>query len=242
MFLNRLEHKLKRLKFITSSSSCKKVFPSHTGKELESNMVIISQFIESKLLPIVGHSPFPMNEQVLMVATICQLRPTHLFEWGTNIGVSARIFYETCKFFNIDCEIHSIDLPDDHDHVEHPKSNRGKLVKNISKVRLHQGDGVDTAMSLIEKIKELKRPLFFLDGDHQYSSVKRELKDISTKVQNASFLVHDTFFQTEDASYNIGPYLAQKEFAKLNIEKYLIRHTHLGLPGMTALINKKFYL
>ena len=81
--------------------------------EFEINNWVISDFIVNCLVPIVGVHPFPLNELQLMVGTVCRFQPTHIFEWGTNIGKSARIFYETTNSFKIDAEIHSIDLPDD---------------------------------------------------------------------------------------------------------------------------------
>jgi len=80
--------------------------------ELELNNWVISEFIIHKLAPVVGIHPYPINEQCLMVAAVCALKPTLIFEWGTNLGKSARIFYETAREFKVRTEIYSIDLPD----------------------------------------------------------------------------------------------------------------------------------
>ncbi len=145
--------------------------------EFEVNNWIISEFIFQKLVPIVGVTPYPINELALMVSAVCRLKPTHIFEWGTNIGKSARIFYEIVKHFGLSTEIHSIDLPDEIDHHEHPKAKRGVLVKGISDVRLYKGDGLETALEIYRKIRETCRPLVFIDGDHSYALVKREIPD-----------------------------------------------------------------
>ena len=104
----------------------KKISPNYTGdfagKKFEVNNWELSSFILKKLVPVVGTHPFPLNELSLMSAAVAWTRPTHIFEWGTHIGKSARIFYETCKYIKITPEIHSIDLPDNIDHVEHPHS------------------------------------------------------------------------------------------------------------------------
>ena len=97
--------------------------------EFEVDNWVISDFLVNKLIPVVGTHPYPIMELSLMVASICRLKPNVIFEWGTNIGKSARIFYETGKQFDIPLEIHSIDLPDDLDHQEHPRSGRGRMVK-----------------------------------------------------------------------------------------------------------------
>lgn len=52
------------------------------------------------------------------------------------------------------------------------------LVKDIPEVMLHQGDGLDESMKVLDKVQGDIKPLFFLDGDHAYDSVTRELAGI----------------------------------------------------------------
>lgn len=196
---------------------------------------VISKFIIKKLIPIVGVKPFPICELSLMVAIVCRFKPTHIFEWGTHIGKSARIFYETAEYFNIKTEIHSIDLPDSSLHNEHPGNKRGKLVRGLPNVFLYQGDGLDKSLEIIKNIKEKCRPLFFVDGDHVYESVKRELIGIITNVPNAQILLHDTFYQSEESGYNIGPHQAIKDVLGELKTNYSKIETNTGLPGMTLL-------
>lgn len=205
--------------------------------EFEVDNWIISRFIVDKLIPIVGVHPFPINEQMLMIASVCRIKPTHIFEWGTNIGKSARIFYETSQAFDIDAEIHSIDLPDTIDHAEHPQHQRGKMVKGIKSVFLHHGDGLDTSLQLYKNIRERGcRPLFFLDGDHSYESVIRELSGILNNIPEAVTLIHDTFYQSPESGYNIGPSKAIEDaISSLPENKYRVISQNLGLPGMTLL-------
>lgn len=199
----------------------------------------ISRFVVERLTPVVGCFPFPLDEQMLMVAAICGAKPSHIFEWGTNIGVSARIFYETCSAFKIQSDIHTIDLPDDMDHVEHPGHQRGRLIKGCPGVNLHQGDGLDTALLLCrEADSSLRQPLFFVDGDHAYGSVKRELVGIFQSVPDAVVLVHDTFYQSPASGYNIGPYHAIKETLNEFAGEWQRVNTTFGLPGMTLLSRK----
>lgn len=211
------------------------IVPAHGGKLFEVQMWTISDFILKKLIPVVGVHPFPLNELCLMVAAVCWTKPSHIFEWGTNIGVSARIFYETTKYYGIKSEIHSIDLPDDQHHVEHPGKCRGKLVRHIKDIHLHQGDGVTTALTIWNSSIQKKKPIFFLDGDHSYESVKSELNLIYDHIKNPHFLVHYTFFQSEESNYNVGPFCALQDFLITNPDQFVRIDSHLGLPGMTFL-------
>ena len=121
-----------------------------------------SAFVAHTLVPLVGVHPFPLQELMLMTATVCRFEPSLIFEWGTNIGKSARIFYEISKHFHIRTAIHTCDLPDDVDHVEHPHAQRGAMVRGLAGVSLHQGDGLTTSLSLWEAAGRPKRPSSFL--------------------------------------------------------------------------------
>lgn len=198
---------------------------------------IISEFVIDKLLPIVGFSPFPVSELIFLTSVVCTTKPGIIFDWGTHIGKSARIFYEISKAFEYNTVIHSTDLPEDIGHAEHPHKNRGMFVRNIKSVHLHLGDGVTESIKIGRKYKK-RKILFFLDGDHEFKSVKRELNKIYAAFPKSVIVVHDTFYQSKEIGYNIGPYLAVKEFLK-DHKKYQYLSTSFGLPGMTALIPKK---
>lgn len=207
----------------------------HHGSEFEVNNWIISDFVARRLVPVVGFHPFPLNELMLMTAAVCHFKPQLIFEWGTNIGKSARIFYEAAEAFSVPCEIHSIDLPDHVFHNEHPRSDRGIMVRNINKVTLHQADGLTKSLELIEQKKPDGNVLFFVDGDHSYESVKKELEGILSKVPGAAALLHDTFYQSEEAGYNTGPYRAINEVMQARASGYKRVSTNMGLPGMTLI-------
>lgn len=196
------------------------------------NKMMLSEFIEERILPIVGSWPYPLDELLMMTGAICLVRPTKIFEWGTYIGTSARIFYETCRHYDIDAEIHSIDLPDTVEHAEHPHKERGRLVRGLKRVSLHQGDGVSVALSLLtEEDRRTGRILFFVDGDHAYASVKRELEAIVRDGCWSGILMHDTFHRND-------PYRAlQDVFGER--EDVMLFSTVLGLPGMTLILPKK---
>jgi hypothetical protein len=203
--------------------------------ELEVNKWVISEFVVNRLVPLVGMHPFPLDELMLMATAVCYFRPTHVFEWGTHIGKSARIFYEAGQTFSVPLQVHSADLPDEVGHVEHPGMSRGMLVRGLPGVQLHQGDGLDTALDVYRRAAgggTRVLPLFFVDGDHSYQSVKRELTGILAAVPHAVVLLHDTFYQSEGAGYNVGPYRAIEEVLA-GRPGYRVIATRNGLPGMT---------
>ena len=80
--------------------------PNPSATEFEVNNWAISEFVLSRLVPVVGVHPYPLNELMLMAAAICRFKPTHVFEWGTNVGASARVFHEAGRHFSIPLEIH----------------------------------------------------------------------------------------------------------------------------------------
>jgi len=204
-----------------------------SASEFEVNNWEISEFVVKNLVPIVGVHPFPLNELMLMTAAVCRTKPQLIFEWGTNIGKSARIFYEITKAFNIKCEIHTIDLPDEVFHNEHPQKNRGIMVKDIKEVTMHQADGLQRSMEVIDQKKVNGNVFFFVDGDHSYESVKLELDTILKRWPNAFVLLHDTFYQSSEAAYNVGPNKAIADVLALYPQKYRTISTNMGLPGMT---------
>jgi len=206
--------------------------------EFEINKWIISDFVLKKLVSVAGTHPFPLDELMLMSSTVAHFRPKYIFEWGTHIGKSARIFYETIKAFDISCHIHSIDLPDDVEHVEHPKHKRGQLVQGLKEVTLNQGDGISTAMEIYKTLSGEPSVLFFVDGDHEYESVKRELEIILQQVKKPAILLHDTYYQSEEANYNIGPYRAIQDTIRGKEKLYKLISVKTGLPGMTLIFQR----
>ena len=206
----------------------------HCG-EFEVNNWLVSEFVLNTLVPIVGVHPFPLNELVLMVAAVCRLKPDRIYEWGTHLGKSARVFYETARHFGLDVEIHSVDLPDHVIHQEHPGHQRGMLVKGLQDVHLHQGDGLSVCLDIQAQAAKTKQTLIFIDGDHSYASVRRELAGIMTGIPEAHILLHDTFFQSSESGYNVGPYRAISEAITETDVRYRLLSTQTGLPGMTLL-------
>ena len=137
--------------------------------------------------------------------------------------------------YAIEADIHSTDLPDDVSHGEHPHGERGRLVHGRVGVHLHQGDGLDTSLEIYRAAGRKPGPLFLLDGDHSYESVLRELTGVTSEVPDAAVLLHDTFYQSKESGYNIGPNQAIGEVLAALPARYRMLHSGLGLPGMTLL-------
>lgn len=95
----------------------------------------------------------------------------------------------------------------------------------------HIGDGYDCASELICARPEAEH-LLFLDGDHAYESVLKELH-LAAMFRSGCLLVHDTFYQPS-SSYNHGPYLAIEDFRK-EFPFSQVLHLATGLPGMSYL-------
>lgn len=205
------------------------------ASEFEVDLWVLSRFLLEKVLPVVGIYPYPLNELLLMTGAACWLKPPVVFDWGTNIGASARIFYECNETFKLGYEIHSVDLPPDATHVEHPGEEHGRLVRGLDNVHLHRGDGVEVALAQWQKLGSPKRSLFFVDGDHAYESVRDELNRIFSTIPDASVLAHDTFFQSAESNYNVGPARAIDEIVEKFPERFRVFQSGLGLPGMTLL-------
>lgn len=203
------------------------------GDFFEIDQWAISKLVVDRLVPVVGIKPFPLPELQLMTSAVAYFQPSIIFEWGTHIGKSARTFVEIVRALSLPIKIVSIDLPDTIEHIEHPGNKRGLLVKGFDEVTLLQGDGVNTSLKQLKKMPSNTKPLFFLDGDHSYDTVKREINAIAQAAPMAPLMVHDTFFQSKEAKYNIGPFKATRwAIKKYGYEKIDIT---LGLPGMTLL-------
>jgi hypothetical protein len=182
-------------------------------------------------MPVIGPFPYPPHELMLMGAAAIWLRPRLIIEWGTNVGASARVWWEVAKRYGLDTEIHSIDLPTGADHFEHPGRNRGVLVRGLG-VTLHQGDGVEVACDLISK-RHVVAPLIFIEGDHSASAVLREGSEIWHLCPAASILFHDTF---ESRGSQSGPREALGQLLAMRQDKPRLYEMQIGPAGMILVV------
>jgi cephalosporin hydroxylase len=182
-----------------------------------------------QLTSIVGHHPYPLDELLLMVAAFDYHRPDLVIDVGTHLGKSARIWFELSKAYQPSAIIHTIDACDPN-HPEFVDEALGSYIQGLP-VHQHIGDGYSVACTLVEEKLE-SNFLIYLDGDHRYETVRREL-ELTKIIKRGCILVHDTFFQP-DSDYNHGPYLAIRDFLSEHPLKQVI-HLQSGLPGMSYL-------
>lgn len=182
-----------------------------------------------KFVKIIGSHPYPLDELLLMSAAFRYQMPEIVIDVGTHVGKSARVWYELSKEYNSETSVHTVDIFDEK-HSEFPGYALGKYIKNMP-VKQHIGDGFTVASEIIKNNSDAKF-LVFLDGDHSYETVLREL-ELARQVKQGCIVVHDTFYQP-GSSYNHGPFQAIQDFIKEYQFKQII-HLQTGLPGMSYL-------
>jgi cephalosporin hydroxylase len=198
----------------------------------------LDRFVFEKILPQTGLL-YPAAEISLMALVVDRVRPTHIFEWGTNIGGSARIFHTITEVLEIDAEIHTWDLPENVPHGQHPGKDHGKLARGLPRIHFHREDGLQGALAKMESERAQSpnfRPLYFVDGDHSYASVIREIAGLVSVQDEFHLLAHDTFIQKPDAKGQsreswLGCPTALEAFAK----DYRWLNVGFGNPGMAYL-------
>lgn len=180
------------------------------------------------ILDLLAIPGYPPEEIGLMVDTVINYRPMYVFEWGTNRGTSARIFYEAARLTGDPCEIHTTELPDDVPYLEHPGDESGLFVRNLP-VEQHRGDGLQVTLELMALTDGHHSTVVYIDGDHSPEIVYRELCEIRAVRPEAVLLVHDT---GHDES---GPREAVERFLAERAGKYGVTQAHTA-TGMTRLV------
>lgn len=147
-------------------------------------------------LPAYGDQEVEFFESVLE-----RHRPTHVFEWGTNVGASARLFYEAALELDYPCEVHTTELPDELAHLDrdHPGHRYGQWIEGIP-VHAHRGYGLIVS-SVMHTSLAPQRALFFLDGNHAHDVVLEELNVIFWLDPAAVMVIHDTINLTGTAIF-----------------------------------------
>lgn len=145
-------------------------------------------------LPAYGNQEVEFFENVLG-----RLRPTHVFEWGTNVGASARLFHEASLELNYKCEVHTVEIPDDLALLDrdHPGQRYGQWIEGLP-IHTHRGFGLIESIRLHKELGP-ERALFFLDGNHSYGVVLAELEEVAALDPGAVMMVHDTILYTGEA-------------------------------------------
>lgn len=143
-----------------------------------------AKFVESiRLYHIPGYGD---DEVGFMAETAWRTDPDVIFDWGTNLGASARIFHELHY-----CEVVTVDLPPALEPLDrdHAGVSTGRILH--PSIRQLHGDGVTMALQTFREGPYVK-PLFFLDGCHLAENVFREIWSINRVCPQGSLLIHDT--------------------------------------------------
>jgi predicted O-methyltransferase YrrM len=233
-FLNLLEPLMNKLRQVRSVANRQPAESHAQVVQVRPQLLEVNKWATSEYLPklvrIVGHSPYPLDELMLMAAAFEYHRPDIVIDIGTHVGKSARIWFELSKRLKASAAIHTVDLCDKN-HPEYPGWRLGIYIRGLP-VQQHVGDGYDCALRIIRASSPTNCFLIFLDGDHSYETVQRELQ-LAQLIKKGCILVHDTFYQP-GSTYNHGPYMAiQEALPNLSVRQTI--HLQTGLPGMSYL-------
>ncbi|MGO8703713.1 MAG: CmcI family methyltransferase [Candidatus Brocadiia bacterium] len=172
---------------------------------------------------------YAWDEMMLMAAAFQYHRPSVVVDIGTQNGRSARIWYELSIRLGIPAEIHTIDLADPR-HPQYAGKDQGEFIRGLPVVQ-HIGDGFTIATEILSG-RPAATALVYLDDDHSYENVRRELQLVAL-IREGCVLVHDSFYQPEPA-YDRGVYRAiEDSLPDLNVAQVI--HLQIGRPGMSYL-------
>jgi len=204
----------------------------------EANSFELDRFVLEKILPHAGWL-YPVAEVSLMALVVDRVRPTHIFEWGTNIGGSAKIFHLITEALQMNTEIHTWDLPENVPHGQDPGTEHGKLARGLPRVHFHREDGLAGALAKMKSERNQHpqfRPLFFVDGDHSYTSVIREITGLISAQEEFHLLAHDTFVQKPDGKgQSRESWLGCPAALDAAAKEYRWLNVGFGNPGMAYL-------
>ena len=139
----------------------------------------------------IGVKGYTDEEVDFVLETMERLQPDFICEWGTGVGHSARMFHEARVELGLDCEIHSVEAGHPVPVLRETEQGLkcGHYVLGLP-VELYRGDGVTEALNLWGWT-ERTRPLFYIDDNHEESSVFRALAMIAEAAPEAVILLHD---------------------------------------------------
>lgn len=159
-----------------------------------------------------GLGAYGLDELRFMVDTVLDAEPAFIGDWGTNLGVSARVFRETAVMARLDTTVVTVDLPPELEALDrdHAGWRTGSVLRGVEGVECLFGDGVTTTLMRWAQLGRPERALFFLDGDHARDAVYRELRMIHRLAPRAVALVHDT---ADDGPCRGGPLAASLSFS-----------------------------
>lgn len=135
----------------------------------------------------------------------------NIIEIGFNAGHSAEIFLEN----NIDLILISFDLG------KHKYINTAKEYIDLKYPNRHTlilGDSIETLPKFIEKNKDKKYDIIFIDGGHEYEIANQDIENsFNLSHKDTIIIVDDTIFRKNwEKSWTIGPTKAWLDNIKVN--------------------------
>ncbi len=167
------------------------------------------------------------DEVRFLARALSRAWPSAVFEWGTNRGSSARIFYEASVILDLRCEVFTVELPLELAYLDrdHPGEQSGLHLRGTPVWRSF-GDGADVSLRCYRRLRP-ERALFYVDGDHRREQVERELSAVAAAAPSTPLVLHDSRHLPEVAD-------AISYFLELRPRRYE-REDLASDAGMTAL-------
>lgn len=135
--------------------------------------------------------------------------PKRILEIGTHLGHSACLWlsFSEAELTSVDICTNWVEWEYGYENWGSPKANGGGLKESVACLKKYFGDrfkfvkGDSTSLDVFEQIKDSHYDLIFIDGNHDYSYV---MKDIETAFKlNIPFILLDDYFDNVDGDERV---------------------------------------
>jgi cephalosporin hydroxylase len=170
-------------------------------------------------------------DYVMYQMIIHELKPDLIIEIGTNYGGSAIYFSDLMDAFEIDGEIHSIDI----------NSNALENVKAYSRIKLFMNGWEDYDLNLTEKFKTI---LVIEDAAHTYECSIGAMEKFASVVTPGSYLIVEDGIVNDlgrEEEFKGGPLKAIREFLSKH-QEFEVDRKWCDMFGKNATFNVNGYL
>lgn len=170
-------------------------------------------------------------DYVIYQMIIGEVRPDLIIEIGSHEGGGAMYLSDLLKAYNIDGQIHTIDIHD----------NAKRNIQGYSNVTFF-GDGAENYdLSLTKKFKKI---MVIEDAAHTYECTKNAIDKFASVVSVGSYLIVEDGIVNElglEKEYGGGPLKAIREFLPVHPE-FIVDRKWCDMFGKNATFNVNGYL